>query len=512
MNIAHWLERSARQWPDRPALVWGNAPVMDYRAFATSASAGAGTLQTRFGIGAGDRVAILSANCPEMLVALYAIWHCGAAAVPINAKLHPAEAQFILADCGARLVIADEEWKAALEGAKVSAPPTVNLGGEDWRATQEGPSVPLVPRDRDDLAWLFYTSGTTGKPKGAMLTHGNLHAMTLNYFADVDAISPDDAILHAAPVSHGSGLYNFAHVLKGAAQIFPVSRGFDAAEVIELLQGHRGVTMFAAPTIVKRLADRVESSGMALPGLKTIVYGGGPMYVADRLRAMKVFGPHLVEIYGQGETPMTISVFSRAEHANTGHPNREARLASVGIPMSAVAVSIRGEDGQALPGGETGEVCVQGPTVMAGYWNNAEATAKALRDGWLWTGDLGALDEDGFLTLKDRSKDLIISGGSNIYPREVEEALLRHPQVAEVSVIGLPDAEWGERVVAVVVPRVGLQGPAPSTQDLDAHCLEHIARFKRPKEYRFVESLPKNNYGKVLKTTLRKMLGEQSGV
>ena len=199
---------------------------------------------------------------------------------------------------------------------------------------------------------------------------------------------------------------------------------------------------------------------------------------------------------------MTITALSKAHHADRAHPRYRQRLASVGLPHSVVRVSIRAEDGTALAPGEIGEVCVRGDVVMSGYWGNEEASRRALRGGWLWTGDLGTLDDDGFLTLKDRSKDLIVSGGSNIYPREVEEVLLMHPAVAEASVVGRPDPEWGEAVVAFIVAR----GPPPSREALDALCLEHIARFKRPKEYRFVEALPKNNYGKVVKTELRQVL------
>jgi len=195
-------------------------------------------------------------------------------------------------------------------------------------------------------------------------------------------------------------------------------------------------------------------------------------------------------------------VLDKACHRAGAHPQHLARLASVGIPNSAVEVSVRDESGASLPAGEVGEVCVRGDVVMSGYWNDPEASARALRDGWLWTGDLGAFDADGFLTLKDRSKDLIVSGGSNIYPREVEEVLLTHPAVAEASVVGAADAEWGERVVAFVVAR----GAKPPERELDALCLAHIARFKRPREYRFVEALPKNHYGKVLKTELRRLL------
>jgi long-chain acyl-CoA synthetase len=260
--------------------------------------------------------------------------------------------------------------------------------------------------------------------------------------------------------------------------------------------------MFAAPTMVHRLVDHVAATGAPSDGFKTIVYGGGPMYVEDIRRALATMGPRFVQIYGQGESPMTITALSRAHLAAERHPRWAERIASVGVAQTLVEVRVVGGDGSDVATGETGEVVVRGDPVMAGYWRNPEATEQALRDGWLWTGDLGALDDDGFLTLKDRSKDLIISGGSNIYPREVEEVLLRHPRVREVSVVGRRDARWGETVVAFVA----CDGDAVDTGELDALCLAHIARFKRPREYRFVDALPKNNYGKVLKTALREQL------
>jgi long-chain acyl-CoA synthetase len=195
-------------------------------------------------------------------------------------------------------------------------------------------------------------------------------------------------------------------------------------------------------------------------------------------------------------------VLTKDHHADRAHPRYEERLASVGVPQHGVEVALRDPEGRDVPCGDAGEVCVRGDVVMSGYWANPQASAQALRDGWLWTGDVGVLDADGFLTLKDRSKDLIVSGGSNIYPREVEEVLLRHPAIAEACVVGKPDREWGETVVAFVVAR----GAPPPTAELDRLCLEHIARFKRPREYRFVEALPKNHYGKVLKSELRATL------
>ncbi|HEX4858477.1 MAG TPA: AMP-binding protein [Usitatibacteraceae bacterium] len=508
MNLAHWLWRTSMSHAQRPAMLLGDAPVMTYRQLADAAAAFAHGVSVRCAIRPGDRIAILAANTPEYLVALYGSWWAGAVVVPVNAKLHPREAAYILADCAAALVVASADWADALQvqaacpaGAQVLA-----MGGAQWQEILESRPAGLCSRDAGDLAWLFYTSGTTGRPKGAMLSHRNLMAMTFNYFSDVDAIDPDDAIVHAAPFSHGSGLYNIPHVVAGAAHVFPRSKGFDPAEIVALCQTLHGVTLFAAPTMVKRLSEHVAAAGASLPGLKTIVYGGGPMYVSELKRALERIGDKFVQIYGQGESPMTITVLSRNLHRDTGHPRHEQRLASVGVPHHGIEVVIRGEDGAALATGEIGEVTVRGDPVMAGYWKNPAASAAALRDGWLWTGDLGAMDDEGFLTLKDRSKDLIISGGSNIYPREVEEVLLTHPDIAEAAVLGAPHPDWGETVVAFVVLRAGALFDAAA---LDAHCLGQLARFKRPKHYRVVAELPKNHYGKVVKTVLRDLLNAQ---
>jgi long-chain acyl-CoA synthetase len=265
--------------------------------------------------------------------------------------------------------------------------------------------------------------------------------------------------------------------------------------------------MFAAPTMVRRLVDAVAHAGADASGFRTVVYGGGPMYVEDIRRALDTMGPRFVQIYGQGESPMTITALSREALADREHPRWLERLASVGTAQSLVEVRVADAQGRALPAGETGEVLVRGDTVMAGYWGAPQASARALRDGWLWTGDLGALDAEGFLTLKDRSKDMVITGGSNVYPREVEEVLLAHPAVTEVAVVGEPDPEWGETVVAfVVAPPTGPAVAGALEAELDALCLSRIARFKRPKRYVLIDALPKNHYGKVLKTELRALL------
>jgi len=308
-------------------------------------------------------------------------------------------------------------------------------------------------------------------------------------------------------MSHGCGLYAIPHLMAGARHVVPASGTVDPPELFALGAALGPLSTFAAPTIVKRLVDHAETQGLtpsdAAASFKTIVYGGAPMYVADIQRALRVMGPRFVQIYGQGETPMVATALSRRDIADASHPRHVERLGSVGVAQTPVQVRVADGEGLPLLVGEVGEVQVRGDTVMAGYWRQPDATAAAIRDGWLFTGDVGSLDADGFLTLKDRSKDLVISGGSNIYPREVEEVLLTVPGVAEVAVVGAPDAEWGEVVVAFVVAHSGANLAEAA---LDAHCLERIARFKRPKRYVFVDELPKNHYGKVLKTALRERL------
>jgi long-chain acyl-CoA synthetase len=466
----------------------------DYAVLAERTAKLAGALRG-IGLQSGDRVAIAAKNCPEYLEALYAIWHAGMVAVPANAKLHGAELGYILEHSGARVCLASDGVDAEIAPhAPRSLERLIVFGSPGYERLLQSDAIAVADCAPDDLAWLFYTSGTTGRPKGAMLSHRNLIAMSEAYAAEVDAIGPGDAILHAAPMSHGSGLYIMAHVMSGGVNVIPESGGFEPEEIFALLTSWPRASMFAAPTMIKRMVECVADC--PAENIRTLVWGGAPMYVEDALRALDRFGPRLAQIYGQGESPMTITRLTREDIAARDHPRWRERLASAGRPFACMDVIVAGEDDAPLPVGETGEILCRGAPVMRGYWRNEEASAQSLRGGFLHTGDVGAFDEDGYLSLKDRSKDLIISGGSNIYPREVEEVLLRHDKVREVSVIGRPDREWGEVVVAYVV---GEASPA----ELDALCLSAIARFKRPKDYVFIDALPKNNYGKVLKTELR---------
>jgi fatty-acyl-CoA synthase len=488
LNLFALLDQAAARFGERGAVYCGECQVHTFRELRDRAlRLGASIRQSHK---PGARIAIASENRPEIVELLFAIWAAECAAVPINFKLHPRETAQILDDAGASTVFASPTIGAEL--ASITDVPIETIGGEAY--SRRLAAAPLVPRSTDPsaLAWLFYTSGTTGRSKGAMLSHRNLMAMTIAHLADIDSPDAQCSLIHGAPMSHGSGLYIAPYVLRGARQVIPASGAFDSAEFLDLCDHHPGASAFLAPTMVQRLVE----TGRGRPRhLRTIVYGGGPMYVESLKEAMAAFGPIFVQIYGQGESPMTITGLRRADH----ECDDDAILGSVGYARSGVQVAVMRGDGTHADVGEIGEIVCRGDVVMSGYWNNPGATAETLKGGWLHSGDVGSFDARGYLTLRDRSKDVVISGGSNIYPREVEEALLEHPGVSEAGVVGAPDPEWGEVVVAFIV------GTA-SASELDAHLLQRIARFKRPKRYVFVNQLPKNSYGKVLKRELRSRL------
>ncbi|WP_171974950.1 acyl-CoA synthetase [Mycobacterium colombiense] len=488
MNLFALLDQAANRFPDRGAVYQGDRRVCTWNELRDRALRLAASIRQQHH--AGARIAIATHNRPEIIELMFATWAAECVVVPINFKLHPREMAQILDDAGAARVFASSAIGGEL--APMTTTATEIIDSDDYsRRFATDPSAP-PHADPSALAWLFYTSGTTGRSKGAMLTHRNLTAMTVAHLADIDAPDENCSLVHAAPMSHGSGLYILPYVLRGARQILPTSGAFDPDEFLDLCEHHPAASAFLAPTMVQRLVE----TGRARPAnLTTIVYGGGPMYVESLRKAITAFGPIFAQIYGQGESPMTITGLRRADHES----GDDAILGSVGYARSGMEVAVLGPDGLPAPPGEIGEIVCRGDAVMSGYWENLEATRAALKDGWLYTGDMGSFDARGFLTLRDRSKDVVISGGSNIYPREVEEVLLEHPGVAEACVVGTPDAEWGEIAVAFIV---GAVEPAA----LDAHLLERIARFKRPKRYEFVDELPKNSYGKVLKRELRASL------
>ena len=503
-NLAALLFDVARRLPDRPA-VSDDRSSRTYRELTERVARLAGGLRAQ-GLAPGDRVLLSLENCGEFLELLFGCWAAGLCAVPANARLHPREVEFIAEDSGARLLVATPvlaEALAPLAGAVASLDRVVATRSADYDGLF-GEPLGADPGQPTDSAWLFYTSGTTGRPKGAVLTHRNLVFMSQCYYADIDQLDERDTHVLAAPVSHGAGLYALPFLLKGAHQI--VLPHFDVEAILDVIARHPRVSMFAAPTMLTRLVHAPEVAAADIANLRTIYYGGGPMYVADLERALDIFGPRLYQLYGQGESQMTITGLAQRLHERD-HPHWYDRLASCGYARSGVLVRVVDDQDRDLPAGEIGEVITKSDCVMDGYWQNPAANAETLRGGWLHTGDLGSMNADGLLTLRDRSKDMIISGGSNIYPREIEEVLLRHPDVVEASVVGRSHPDWGEEVVAFLVPR---RGTVVAAAELDRLCLDHIARFKRPRDYRFVEALPKNNYGKVLKTELRRLFQEGS--
>ncbi|MGV0873677.1 acyl-CoA synthetase [Mycolicibacterium sp. XJ879] len=481
MNLFALLDQAASRLGARGAVYCGERRLHTWAELRDRALRLAATLGPP-----GTRIAVAAENRPEIIELMFAVWAAQCVYVPLNYKLHPREMQQILDDSGAALAFASPTIAEGLAGTEIIGSPAYS------ERLAAAPVVAPADTDPEALAWLFYTSGTTGRSKGAMLSHRNLMAMTVSHLADFDSPDENCSLVHGAPMSHGSGLYIPPYVLRGARQVLPESASFEPQEFLDLCEHHPGCSAFLAPTMVQR----VVQTGRACPhNLCTVVYGGGPMYVDSLKKAMAAFGPVFVQLYGQGEAPMTITGLRRADHIGAD----DAILGSVGYARSGVDVAVLRSDGSPATTGEIGEIVCRGDVVMSGYWNNPDATAAALHNGWLRTGDMGSFDERGYLTLRDRSKDVVISGGSNIYPREVEEALLEHPGVTEAGVVGAPDEEWGEVVVAFIVGSV-------SSAELDAHLLERIARFKRPKRYEFIDELPKNSYGKVLKRELRARL------
>jgi len=508
MNVGTLFTKSARTYPERLAIVYGDYELT-YRQANERINKLANGL-VGLGIKKGENVAILLHNCPEFIETLFACFKAGIGTVPINFRLHPKECSFIIDNSEAVAVILGDDFRDSLYALKHEMPGVKNYicitdpleGMLQYEKLLEGqpPTFADVDVERNDLAWLFYTSGTTGQPKGAMLTHHNLMMMTMNFFADMSPLGPQDAILHAAPLSHGSGLYSLPNVAKGAANAILKSKSFEPKSVFETIQRRNVTNMFLAPAMIKRLITSPEISNYDLRSLKCVHYGGAPIYVEDLKASVKKLGQIFVQLFGQAESPMTISYLPKEEHLLEGTDEQMKRLTSAGIPRTDVEVKIFDEHDNELPPEKMGEIVVRGEVVMKGYWRNPQATAETLRGGWLHTGDLGVMDEKGYVYILDRAKDMIISGGENIYSREIEDVILLHPAVHEVAVIGVPDDTWGEAIKAIVALK---ESQKATEEGIINFCKEHLASFKKPKSIEFIDAIPKNPYGKVLKRELR---------
>jgi len=508
MHIGHLLTRAALRWPERPAWLQDERVITFRQAEARVNRLAHAVAQ--LGATAGDRIGMLLPNCSQGLETILAPMKGRMAVVPMNIRLHPDEHAYMLNDAGARVLIYGAEFRQHLDTIRARLTTVEHYicvgdparGDLDFDELMQGQPAtpPQVAIEPDDLAWLFYTSGTTGRPKGAMLTQRNLLTMVELFLLDINPAVATDVLLHAAAITHGSGCAVFHHIARGAASAFPATRSFDPPTIFEAIQRYRVTTMFLAPTMVHMLTQSPARAHYDLSSLHTIFYGGGPMYVEQQQEALRAFGPIFVQLFGQGECPMCITSLRKEEHVTAGDPVRQRRLGSAGRETTGVRVRVVDDDDRDLAAGEHGEIVIRSDLVMQSYWNQPEATAETLRNGWHHTGDVGFLDEDGYLYITDRKKDLIISGGANIYPREIEEVLCAHPSVLEVSVVGVPDEKWGESVKALVVTRPGM---TVTEAEIVEYCRRGLASYKKPSSVEFLDELPKNAYGKILKRELR---------
>lgn len=507
MNSFFFLDKAARQWPQNLAQVQG-AEKWTYSEFRERALAIGGNLLS-LGCQPGDRIAFCLSNSPRILEVVFGCFAAGLVVVPVNARLHVREMAYIVENSGAKVLIHGDDFARAIDDnadlfkalvARVCTGTAQDTVSFETLVDGGNALAGSVDADPEDICWLFYTSGTTGKPKGAIWTHRMVSRIVMNYLADLHNIQPGEIVLHCAPMSHGSGIIALPAVARGATNAITEGTSFDPNALLRTVE-KLGVAhiAFMAPTQIVKMLEDCDPSDFDLTTLRAITYGGAPIYVDQLKQAISLYGPIFIQLYGQGESPITITGLSAAAHARL-LANGDPRIGSAGQTRTDVEAACVDENDQILPPGKPGEVVVRGEIVMPGYWNNAEATAETLRGGWLHTGDIGYFDEEGYLFLLDRAKDMVISGGNNIYPREVEEVLILHRDISECVVFGIPDSYWGEAVHAVIVKR---EGAALSEQDVIAFCGDHLAGYKKPKAVDFVDALPVSDYGKVLRREIR---------
>lgn len=508
MNLAHIVTQNARRFGARPGFIWGERQ-WSWAEIDAQVSALAAALAQR-GIGKGDRILVHSKNCEAMFFSMFAAFRLGAVWVPTNFRLMPDEVAYLATASGAKAFLCHgdfPEHAAAVAAASPAPEFTWRIGpggfGEaevgEAIARHAGASLANVAVERDDPCWFFFTSGTTGRSKAAVLTHGQMGFVVTNHLCDLmPGTTEADASLVVAPLSHGAGVHQLVVSARGAPTILLPSERFDVDEAFRLIARHRITNIFTVPTILKMLVEHPAADAHDHSSLRYIIYAGAPMYREDQKAALAKLGKVIVQYFGLGEVTGNITVLPPALHDPEDGPN--ARIGTCGFERTGMQVQIQDDEGRELPAGEQGEICVVGPAVFAGYYDNPEANAKSFRDGWFRTGDLGHIDEQGFLYITGRASDMYISGGSNIYPREIEEKILTHPAIAEVAVVGVPDPVWGEVGIAVCVSRAGSQA---SEAELAEFLAEKIARYKMPKRFLFWEALPKSGYGKVPKRMVK---------
>ncbi len=466
------------------------------------------------GVKAGDRLMMVVPNGCEWIEIDHACYMGGIGRAAILARLHPHELEVIAADAEPSIVIVDGGWLQSAgtewipDGIEhlvvIGEMPTTDaraVGYDEFTASGTVDELPLP--DPDGLSWLMYTSGTTGKPKGVVYTQRTVGAMVRNVLSEMPDVGESDVALHTAPLSHFTGAVALAIFFVGGVNATHVS--FQPAAVIDAIVARDANIVPLVPTQITMLLDELRQRVAAgrstdLSGLRLIPYAGSAMAPDRVATARKLFGDVLLQFYGTTESPMPLTALQPSEHTAAPGPSGLPRLASAGNANEHVGVRVLREDGVPAAAGEPGEIAVRGPQTMPGYWRNPEATAEVLHDGWFVTGDVGYLDADGFLFIVDRKKDMIVTGGFNVYPREVENAISPLSGVREVAVVGSPSERWGEEIRAVIslVPDAGL-----TEEQVIDHCRKHIAGYKVPKRVEFVDDLPKSGTGKILKREIR---------
>ncbi|MDI2589741.1 AMP-binding protein [Psychrobacillus sp. NEAU-3TGS] len=487
-TIAHLANKVFKRYPEKLAvkdkyrgITYKELQKRSYQLYAALRSAG---------VEKGDRIGILMSNRLEHVELDLGVSFGGFIKVPVNYRLHPKEVEFILENAEVKVLIGEEEYLNAIDTDSQK----IFIGNdyEEWLMSQESVE-PEIATEEDDLFAIMYTSGTTGRPKGVMVTHRNMVSSALS-LALACEITPDDVAGHVAPLTHGSNPLSHISWLFGLTQI--VFDKFEPAEFLNDMEKEKVTFIFMVPTMVNLMIQNPDFDPKKLANIKSINMAGSPIAASKLKQAIEKAGPIFIETYGQVEAPMTITVMPRNELAN--------RLESCGAAGPFVEMKIVDDEGAALPHGKIGEIICKGPLVMKGYWRNEPATNEALRDGWLYTGDLGWTDENGYLHIVDRKKDVIISGGLNIYPREIEEVLNKHDGIKETSVVGMPHEKWGEAVIAYCVLN---EGAHVEPEELLELCKNNLASFKKPKEIHIVKELPKSSYGKILKRELKAIYG-----
>ena len=512
MNLAHLISQNRRRFPKLPGLIWRDR-TWTWADIDTEVNALAVALRAQ-GVAKGDRVLIHSKNTAQMFFSMFATFKIGAVWVPTNFRLMPEEVIYLAQFSGAKAFLCHGDFPEHALAVKTSAPDIQFI----WRLDElakpttfgesnmadvldhyRGQQTSESPVDHYDPCWFFFTSGTTGRSKAAVLCHGQMAFVLTNHLADLmPGTTEADASLVVAPLSHGAGVHQLNVVARGAPTILLPTERLDIAEAWRLIEHHRVTNLFTVPTILKMLVEHPEIDRFDHSSLKHVIYAGAPMYREDQKFALKKLGKVIVQYFGLGEVTGNITVLPAALHEF--EDNSTTKYGTCGFERTGMQVSIQDNTGQELPPYETGEICVIGPAIFAGYYNNPEANAKSFRNGWFRTGDLGHMDEQGFVFITGRASDMYISGGSNIYPREIEEKLLTHEAIAEVAVLGVPDKLWGEVGIAVCVLRPDAKA---EESDLQEFLTSKLPRYKIPKRFLFWDALPKSSYGKIPKRMIK---------